>query len=57
MGLLDSQTQLQYQNSGDLGSYQFTSLQNVIDQFIIAYGGENKIISKVNKVDVDFHAQ
>ena len=57
MGLLDSQTQLQYQNSGDLGSYQFTSLQNVIDQFIIAYVGENKIISKVNKVDVAFHAQ
>ena len=57
MGLLDSQTQLQYQNSGDLGSYQFTSLQNVIDQFIIAYVGESKIIPKVNRVDVAFHAQ
>jgi len=57
MGLLDSQTQLQYQNSGNLGSYQFTSLQNVIDQFIIAYVGESKIIPKVNRVDVAFHAQ
>ena len=47
MGLLDNQTQLQYQNSGNLGGYQFTSLQNIIDQFIIAYVGESKIIPKV----------
>ena len=56
MGLLDSQNQTQYQ-AGTLGGYQFTSLQNVIDQFIIAYVGEGKIIPKVNKVDVAFHAQ
>jgi len=56
MGLLDNQTQAQYQ-SGTLGGYQFTSLQNVIDQFIIAYVGEGKIIPKINKVDVAFHAQ
>jgi len=56
MGLLDNQTQTQYQ-SGTLGGYQFTSLQNVIDQFIIAYVGEGKIIPKINKVDVAFHAQ
>lgn len=56
MGLLDNQTQAQYQ-VGTLGSYQFTSLQNVIDQFIIAYVGDGKIISKINRVDVAFHAQ
>jgi len=56
MGLLDSQNQTQYQ-AGTLGGYQFTSLQNVIDQFIIAYVGEGKIIPKVNKVDIAFHAQ
>ena len=56
MGLLDNQTQTQYQ-SGTLGGYQFTSLQNVIDQFIIAYVGEGKIIPKINRVDVAFHAQ
>jgi len=56
MGLLDNQTQTQYQ-SGTLGGYQFTSLQNVINQFIIAYVGEGKIIPKINRVDVAFHAQ
>jgi len=57
MGLLDNQTQQQYQDSGNLGSYQFTSLENIIDQFLIAYVGEDKIIQKVKRVDVAFHAQ
>ena len=38
-------------------NYQFTSLQQVIDQFIVAYVGEDKTISKVKRVDVAFHAQ
>ena len=57
MGLLDNQTQYQYQESNNLGGYQFTSLQDIINQFIIAYVGENKIIQKVNRTDVAFHAQ
>jgi hypothetical protein len=32
-------------------------LQDIINQFIIAYVGENKIIQKVNRTDVAFHAQ
>ena len=47
------------QNSGDenYGNYQFTSLDTIISQFIIAYVGENKIISKIKRTDVSFHAQ
>ena len=47
------------QNSGDenYGNYQFTSLDTIINQFIIAYVGENKIISKIKRTDVSFHAQ
>ena len=56
MGLLDSQTGSNYYNSGSFGGYQFTSLQNVIDQFILAYVGEEKIISKIKRQDVVFHA-
>lgn len=46
-------------NSGDenYGNYQFTSLQTVIDQFLLAYVGEDKIISKIKRPDVVFHAQ
>ena len=65
MGLIN-QTQRSYyegadgvQNSGDevYGGYQFISLKDIINQFTIAYVGENKIISKIKRSDVAFHAQ
>jgi hypothetical protein len=57
MGLLDGTTNREYYQGNDHANYQFTSLQNVIEQFIVAYVGENKIIPKVSKLDVAFHAQ
>ena len=47
------------QNSGvnNYGEYQFISLETIINQFLISYVGENKIISKAKKTDVSFHAQ
>jgi hypothetical protein len=58
MALLDNQTQAQYYgNSDNFGKYQFTSLQDVINQFIIAYVGEGKVITKAKRPEVAFHAQ
>ena len=57
MGLLDNQTQQDYYDGNDFGGYQFTSLDNIINNFIIAYVGENKIIPKIRRTDVAFHAQ
>ena len=57
MGLLDDTTQQQYYQGNDYGNYQFTSLDDVINQFIVAYVGEDKIISKIKRADVAFHAQ
>jgi len=57
MGLLDGTTNREYYQGNDFGNYQFTSLRNIIEQFIVAYVGENKIIPKVSKLDVAFHAQ
>ena len=56
MGLLDGQTQQSYYDGNNFGDYQFTSLSNIINQFMVAYVGEDKIISKVKRVDVAFHA-
>lgn len=39
------------------GDYQFVSLKDIINNFIIAYVGEDKIISKIKRTDVAFHAQ
>ena len=47
MGLLDNQTQQDYYDGNDFGGYQFTSLNDIVTNFEIAYVGENKIISKI----------
>ena len=57
MGLLDGQTQQSYYKSGDHGNYQFTSLTDIINQFMVVYVGEDKIIKNANRTDVAFHAQ
>jgi len=44
-------------NGGNYGNYQFTSLEDIINSFMVAYVGEDKIISKVRRTDVAFHAQ
>ena len=59
MGLI-TQTGQQYYSTAPptpFGDYQFTSLEHVINQFIIAYVGEDKIISKIRRTDIAFHAQ
>ena len=64
MGLLNASQRYYYegadsiQNSGDenYGNYQFTSLADIINQFIVAYVGQDKIISKARRTDVQFHA-
>ena len=57
MGLLDKATQAVYYERGNYGNYQFTSLNDIITQFQIAYVGEDKLISKMKRVDIAFHAQ
>jgi hypothetical protein len=57
MALLDGKTQKGYYDSKNLGSYQFVSLQDVIAQFMAIYVGEEKIINKVGRTEVAFHAQ
>jgi len=57
MPLLDGTTQEEYYTGDDHGNYQFTSLKNIIDNFIVVYVGDGKIINKVSRIDVAFHAQ
>jgi hypothetical protein len=57
MGLLDNQTQQAYYSGNNFGGYQFVSLTDIINQFMAVYVGEDKIIPKVRRVDVAFHAQ
>ena len=56
MGLL-KETAHTYYSGNDLGNYQFISLDHIINNFMIAYVGEGKIIPKIKRTDVLFHAQ
>ena len=56
MGLI-TQTPQQYYSGNVFGDYQFTSLDNIINHFMIAYVGEDKIIPKTKRLDVAYHAQ
>ena len=56
MGLLDDKSIPQYYQGNDHGNYQFTSLEAIIAQFEIAYVGEGKIIPKIKRADISFHA-
>ena len=58
MGLI-TQTGEQYYSTASptpFGDYQFISLNNIVNNFIVAYVGEDKIINKIKRTDVAFHA-
>ena len=57
MGLLDGTTNREYYQGNDIGNYQFTSLDDIVNQFMVVYVGENKMIPKASRIDVAFHAQ
>ena len=57
MGLQQYTAQEYYEEGIGEGKYQFTPLNQVITNFEIAYVGEDKIIPKVKRTDIAFHAQ
>lgn len=52
-----------YQNSGDnptydnWGTYQYLLLQDVINNFLLTYVGDDKVINKIDRNEVVFHAK
>ena len=41
----------------EFGGYQFLNIDSIISQFLVSYVGEGKIIPKVKRTDVIFHAK
>ena len=39
------------------GSYEYISLKDVVNNFIVGYVGQDKVIPRVNRTDVLFHAK
>ena len=57
MAYLNSTTPQQYYEEGNYNNYQFISLKDIVDQFIVTYIGQDKIINSARRNDVAFHAQ
>ena len=58
MALLDNISQKDYYKSpSSFGNYQFVPLEDIINQFMFAYVGDEKVISKTSRTDVAFWAQ
>lgn len=60
MGLLGSTSAETYYgsaNSDNYGDYQFITIKNIVNNFMVAYVGEDKLIPKAKRTDVGFHAQ
>tara|TARA_Y100000592_G_scaffold54086_1_gene85281 strand:- start:3301 stop:4383 length:1083 start_codon:yes stop_codon:yes gene_type:complete len=43
--------------SEELGNYQYININDIINNFIINYVGEDKLIPKVKRTDIAFHVQ
>ena len=58
MGLYNGNLGNYYSNPSleTLGGYQFISITDIINNFRVAYVGEDKIISKISRADIRFHA-
>jgi hypothetical protein len=56
MALL-TETNQQYYEGSNLGSYQFITLTNVINNFMLSYTGPDKIVGDTKRTEVLFHAQ
>ena len=56
MGLYTGNTGDYYSGNEIKGAYQFVKIQDIINNFRVAYVGEDKIISKISRADIRFHA-
>ena len=56
MGLYNGSLANYYGGIETLGGYQFISITDVINNFRVAYVGEDKIIPKISRADIKFHA-
>ena len=56
MGLINISQQNYYANN-NYGDYQVVHVSDIINNFMVSYVGQDKIITKVDRTDVAFHAQ
>lgn len=56
MGFIN-ETQQAYHEGSNIGGYQYVPIADIINNFIIMFTGENKVLPKVNRTEVSMHAK
>ena len=56
-GGLITQTNEQYYTGDDYGSYRYISINDIINNFIVSYVGDGKLLPSVKRTDIIFHAK
>lgn len=56
-GGLITQTNEQYYTGNDYGSYRYLSINDIINNFIVSYVGNGKILPSAKRTDIIFHAK
>jgi len=46
-----------YENRENWGSYQYVSLQDIVNNYMLMYVGNNKLINNIERYQVLFHAK
>jgi len=56
MGFIN-ETDQSYYEGNDIGGYQYVSVDDIINNFLIMFTGENKVIPKSNRTEIQMHAK
>ena len=56
MGLL-TQTEKQYYEGNDFGGYRYIALTDIVNNFMVSYVGDGKLLASVKRSEVLFHAK
>lgn len=56
MGFI-SETQEDYHGGSDIGGYQYVPLADIINNFILMFTGEGKVIPKAKRTEIQMHAK
>ncbi len=56
MGFI-SETNENYYENGDIGGYQFIPLSEIVNNFILMFTGEGKVIPKARRTEIQMHAK
>jgi len=57
MGLITATAESYYGDSDNYGNYQFISLADIVNNFMLMYQGDHELVNNISRYQVLFHAK